>query len=438
MAHETWIWSWGAGTRGQLASAASSDSLEPLRLSSFANARPVGDGSTAFRPCASSILDMACGGAHAAALLREAGEEHAQVVTWGNGESGALGHGKELGDVSAPKIVELFHSINVCSLAAGWSHTAFVTECGELYTCGSGSFGQLGHGDCEERLLPCKVQSLSSRAVVKAACGMRHTLVLTDTQGTHAKSAVYSFGASRRGQLGLAELDVHGTERLSSQKIVKVSIPQEIKEWTGNQVVELAANGDHSAAITEGGCLYIWGRGFCGQSDLRIPTRASHPLRFCRVALGWNHGLALTDEDVLWAWGSNQRGQLGSIEGTQKEPSPTSVENFFKEGGCRDDSVITCSADQHWPKMVRVHGLEGRKVVSLSAGSEHSAVFLEDGELKVWGWGEHGQLGLGNTDDAPIPQIVILPGNLSKNEFTWRVICGSGFTFTVGEKSSNF
>ncbi|OAE35325.1 hypothetical protein AXG93_4491s1050 [Marchantia polymorpha subsp. ruderalis] len=394
MAHETWIWSWGAGTRGQLASAASSDSLEPLRLSSFANARPVGDGSTAFRPCASSILDMACGGAHAAALLREAGEEHAQVVTWGNGESGALGHGKELGDVSAPKIVELFHSINVCSLAAGWSHTAFVTECGELYTCGSGSFGQLGHGDCEERLLPCKVQSLSSRAVVKAACGMRHTLVLTDTQGTHAKSAVYSFGASRRGQLGLAELDVHGTERLSSQKIVKVSIPQEIKEWTGNQVVELAANGDHSAAIT--------------------------------------------DEDVLWAWGSNQRGQLGSIEGTQKEPSPTSVENFFKEGGCRDDSVITCSADQHWPKMVRVHGLEGRKVVSLSAGSEHSAVFLEDGELKVWGWGEHGQLGLGNTDDAPIPQIVILPGNLSKNEFTWRVICGSGFTFTVGEKSSNF
>lgn len=65
-------------------------------------------------------------------------------------------------------------------------------------------------------------------------------------------------------------------------------------------------------------------------------------------------------------------------------------------------------------------------------------VSAEDGELKVWGWGEHGQLGLGNTDDALIPQIVILPGNLSKNEFTWRVICGSGFTFTVGEKSSNF
>lgn len=60
-------------------------------------------------------------------MWHDAGEEHAQVVTWGNGESGALGHGKELGDVSAPKIVELFHSINVCSLAAGWSHTAFVT-----------------------------------------------------------------------------------------------------------------------------------------------------------------------------------------------------------------------------------------------------------------------------------------------------------------------
>ncbi|KAG6549825.1 hypothetical protein Mapa_008806 [Marchantia paleacea] len=434
MSHETWIWSWGAGTRGQLASAASSDSLEPLRLSSFAKARTVGDGSTASRPRASSILDMACGGAHAAAALLQEGEEHAQVVTWGNGDSGALGHGKDSGDVSAPKVVELFHSINVCSLAAGWSHTAFVTECGELYTCGSGSFGQLGHGDCEERLLPCKVQSLSGRAVVMAACGMRHTLVLTDTQGTQAKSAVYSFGASRRGQLGLSDLDVPRKERLSSQKVVKVSVPQEIKDWAGNQVVELAANGDHSAAIT-GGCLYIWGRGFCGESDLHIPTRASHPLRFSKVDLGWNHGLALTDEHVLWAWGSNQRGQLGSIEGTQTEPIPTGLENFPREGGCCNDSVITCFADQHWPKMVRVHGLEGRKVVCLSAGSEHSAVFLEDGELMVWGWGEHGQLGLGNTDDAPIPQIVTLPGNLSKKEFSWRVICGSGFTFAVGEKS---
>lgn len=46
----------------------------------------------------------------------------------------------------------------------------------------------------------------------------------------------------------------------------------------------------------------------------------------------------------------------------------------------------------------------------------------------TWGWGEHGQLGLGNINDQTIPQVVSL--NQMKT-CTVKVHCGSGFTFAL-------
>ncbi|KAL2653788.1 hypothetical protein R1flu_021916 [Riccia fluitans] len=436
----SFVWSWGAGTRGQLGNAAFADSLEPVQLSKF-------DGSEATSPPSwhGVVNDMACGGAHAVAILSVSndGEEQAQVMSWGNGESGALGHGRT-DDLSVPKVVEFFSGIRVSSVAAGWSHTAFVTLSGALYTCGSGSFGQLGHGDFGERLIPFQVEFVSSKRVVMAACGMRHTLVLTNDRGTPEQTSVFSFGAGRRGQLGLSRLDLLQQEHSSSRKLVKVSVPKEVAELTrraNDEVVELvAANGDHSAAITSYGHLFVWGRGFCGDSDYfeprqvknqQAPSVPSFKSHFCGwnhftyVSLGWNHGLALGIDGVLWAWGSNQRGQVGTSDGEK----PVSV-SFSSETCAQDGDCI----DQQWPKMVRVHGITGKCLIS-SAGSEHSAALCDSGEVRVWGWGEHGQLGLGDTSDVPLPQVVSLPGDFHKDSLTWRVFCGSGFTFVVANQN---
>jgi E3 ubiquitin-protein ligase HERC4 len=59
---------------------------------------------------------------------------------------------------------------------------------GELYTCGDGAFGELGHGNIESRLLPCRVEHLSSVCINMVACGMRHTLALSITQGTSSRT----------------------------------------------------------------------------------------------------------------------------------------------------------------------------------------------------------------------------------------------------------
>ncbi|KAL3685792.1 hypothetical protein R1sor_003814 [Riccia sorocarpa] len=429
------VWSWGAGTRGQLANGAFTDSLEPVLLPNFlATSPPSWDG---------VVNDMACGGAHGVAILSVSNndEEQAQVVSWGNGESGALGHG-ETEDRSVPKVVEFFNGIRVSSVAAGWSHTAFVTLSGTLYTCGSGSFGQLGHGDFGERLIPQEV--VFSKRVVMAACGMRHTVVLTDDRGTRKQTSLYSFGAAKRGQLGLSRSDPLQEYNSSSQKLVKVSVPKEIPGFThqlDDGVMLVAANGDHSAAITSHGHLFVWGRGFSGEPDYFEPRQVKHQQapsadkshfcgwnHFTHVALGWNHGLALGVDGVLWAWGSNQRGQLGSVDGEERVSISSSSEVSAQDGEEKDGNL------QQWPKMVRVHGIAGN-CLFCSAGSEHSAALLDSGELRVWGWGEHGQLGLGDTSDVLLPQLVSLPGEFEKDTVIWRVFCGSGFTFLIANQN---
>lgn len=49
----------------------------------------------------------------------------------------------------------------------------------------------------------------------------------------------------------------------------------------------------------------------------------------------------------------------------------------------------------------------------------------------IWGWGEHGQLGLGNTCDQVMPQFVCLGQKVAEQNTTSRVYCGSGFTFAA-------
>lgn len=92
----------------------------------------------------------------------------------------------------------------------------------------------------------------------------------------------------------------------------------------------------------------------------------------------------------------------------------------------------------------------------IAAGSEHSAlvtgklqklylyyaIFLsnnafdintmaEDGVIMTWGWGEHGQLGLGNTCDRMRPEVVSLSRDVRKEAAKIKVYCGSGFTIVL-------
>ena len=62
-------------------------------------------------------------------------------------------------------------------------------------------FGQLGVGKGEDRPLPVAVTALADEPIAQAACGWRHTTVVS------AAGKVYSWGRGCCGQLGHGDLE---------------------------------------------------------------------------------------------------------------------------------------------------------------------------------------------------------------------------------------
>lgn len=422
------MWSWGAGTHGQLACGTLIDALTPQRVEALSDA--------------ALIVDIACGGAHGIAVF-----ECGDVATWGRGQAGALGHGDET-TITVPRFISSLQGIRISHAAAGWNHSAFVTDNGALYTCGDGTFGQLGHGHTESRLVPGRVEHLSSERINMVACGMRHTLALAVTQGSVCTSIVYAFGFNKRGQLGI-QMKTNGSE---SKNKWCFSCPQRVDSLDMHGVVSVSANGDHSAALTRMGDLFLWGRGYNDGPDSQQPHLSHSGLKLIQVSLGWRHGLALAENKVVFAWGNNVCGQLGisrvsnNSERRAQEVNVAhkSIEQYTREREGKDGAAEKSQRQISGVDFQKVE-TQGMRVSWISAGSEHSAAVLEDGRIMMWGWAEHGQLGLGSLEDQEVPHMVTLAStrlssgffsathdqHASANYVKTKVYCGSGYTFVV-------
>ncbi|KAM3962285.1 RCC1 and BTB domain containing protein claret [Aphomia sociella] len=106
--------------------------------------------------------------------------------------------------------------------------------------------------------------------------------------------------------------------------------------------------------------------------------------RVIDVACGRHHTLVLTENGV-YAAGDNTFGQLGV--------------GASWAGGIGDSASAAGALlrlPYRWPAPLRV----------LTAGHYHSAAVDAGGRLYTWGWGIHGQLGLGTIDNESVPQLV--------------------------------
>jgi len=230
-------------------------------------------------------MKISCGWAHTLALM-----ESGEIYSWGAGESGALGNGSSE-NTWAPTRISLENKVFLSAkkISAGAFHSAFVSELGTLYVCGSGDAGQLGTGKREKEIFPVQMTLMTER-VKDVACGVYHTLILTE------RSKVYATGGNILGQLGLG-----------SKK--NTNIPTRIKDLDYQRVVKVAC-GQHSAALTEKGEVYVWGTGVFGEQV--IPFRYSSPGQvFKDISLNGFFGVVLDQDNGIWTWGGNNNGELG-------------------------------------------------------------------------------------------------------------------------------
>jgi len=279
---------------------------------------------------------------------------------------GLLGHGEGVTQLNTPtRLPSMLGDERAVSVSAGVYHSLALTADGSVWSWGGGFFGQLGHGDMQDQLLPKKIETFAGRRVVAVSAGGHHSLALT------ADGAVCSWGDGAYGRLG------HGDEQ-------DQLLPKKIETFTGRRVVTVSAGARHSLATTADGAAWSWGSGGFGQ--LGHGDQQSQPLpkkveafagrRVVAVSAGYSHNLAITADGAMWSWGSGGVGQLGHGD-MQGQPLPKKIETFA-----------------------------GRRVVAVSAGDRHSIAITADGAVWSWGYGASGQLGHGDQQNQLLPKQV--------------------------------
>ena len=218
-------------------------------------------------------------------------------------------------------------------------------------------FGQLGRDRGPE---PRRVDVGRGVRFVRVACGAGHTLALA------GGGAVFSFGLGAFGATGHGDrADRHAPCCVEGLRVVGAT--------------HVSAGENHSAALSAGGEVYVWGRGEHGQigrgeapsepaPDALVPARVSAlvdaNITCAQIACGGDHALALTTRGVVLAWGRGSSGPAGRGE-TEDVRTPTRVD----------------------PALFR-----GERVVHVSAGRAHNVAVGESGTVYTWGDGSRGQL----------------------------------------------
>ncbi|XP_028807525.1 ultraviolet-B receptor UVR8 [Neltuma alba] len=179
-----------------------------------------------------------------AAFVMQSGE----VFTCGDNSSSCCGHKDTSRPIFRPRLVEALKGVHCTQVAAGLNFTVFLTRQGHVYTCGTNTCGQLGHGDTQDIPSPKLVQMLGGVGpVVQIAAGPSYVLAVMDN------GIVYSFGSGSNFCLG------HGEQHNEFQ-------PRAIQTFRrkGIHVVRVSAGDEHAVALDSNGFVYTWGKGYCG------------------------------------------------------------------------------------------------------------------------------------------------------------------------------
>lgn len=148
------LYVWGRGNEGQLGLGDYRPRTVPALLKSL------GDQTTG-----TTVLQVACGGAHTIALV-----DNGDVYTWGSNDEMQLGLGSTFGrKVNRPELVAELGNKGVLRVAAGKNFSMALTESGDVYSWGAGGSLQLGHGSKLNEEVPRMVETL--REVRKLGAG---------------------------------------------------------------------------------------------------------------------------------------------------------------------------------------------------------------------------------------------------------------------------
>merc|ERR1719346_354637 len=102
-----------------------------------------------------------------------------------------------------PRLVQALSGVFVVQVSCGYSHCAVVTETGDVWAWGSSrAFGHTQPSAVPN--VPTMIKVLTGKAIVQVACGVTHTIALSDYRRLTGKAAL---AAARSMGAGVAAKD---------------------------------------------------------------------------------------------------------------------------------------------------------------------------------------------------------------------------------------
>ncbi|GLB41420.1 putative regulator of chromosome condensation (RCC1) repeat [Lyophyllum shimeji] len=277
------------------------------------------------------------------------------------------------------------------------------TQWGRVLICGGTDWPKLGKkerggaakgdGDDYDRpdlLEPYILRSLSNIAIasVHTSCSGCHFVCL-DVDG-----AAWLFGRNAYCALGIA-----GDEYISENAPMRV-VPADLGAGKGTRFVHAACGRNHTLLVGSDGNVWSAGQnnlGQCGHAvcpevtSFKLITGISHngeKERVVKASAGVTFSIVLTESGKVFSFGSAEKGQLGN--GTTGERITTGNKTAFD---------IECNP-------IYIKELDGKKIVQITSGQQHSLALDDAGVVYVWGYNGYCRLGLGNQVDVLKPKAV--------------------------------
>ncbi len=374
------VWGIGDASRGELGSNVSINSSDPL---SYIILTPLKVEDI------SGVIQIAAGDEFSMAL-----KDDGTVWTWGNNYDGKLG----LGDCSDSKTPARVPGLNnVTAIDAYYENAMALCDDGSVWMWGSNLYSQIPNFTEKVCKTPYRIQGIPR---VKAiAIGL-----LLDDNGT------------------IWEMKNSGVYRVGDGSL------------TGVKAID--AGNNHKLALKEDGTVWAWGGNHFGQlgngnldNSYTTPVEVKGLANVKSISAGDYHNIALKGDGTVWAWGMNDKGELG-VGISNKQPDKGQV--------VLPNSSVISTAVAHDFKAVPVQVPGLANIIAISAGGMDSVALADNGA--VWGWGDNrnGQLGdmpknHGDYANISIKEYpFVLPLNLSGNAIYPRPSEDTSPTITPG------
>ncbi|MCL1809985.1 MAG: stalk domain-containing protein [Clostridiales bacterium] len=297
-------------------------------------------------------------------------DDDGSLWAWGNNEYGQLGVGSS--DWESRKLAPVKIMDGVATVSGRESHSLAVKTDGSLWTWGDNTSGQLGDGTAFSSYAPVKIMD----GVVAVSAGGAHSLAIK------ADGSLWAWGNNSSGQLG------DGTSGVANSKLTPVKIM--------DGAAAVSAGYLHNLAIKTDGSLWAWGNNEYGQigdgSGSGSQNNKSAPVQIMAgavsIAAGYGHSLAATEKGYFYVWGNADFGQLHLIRLNETEPA-------FNQGPVIAAANGYVAYNLIKPQLNTTVGY----IADISAGYDHTLAALKNGNLQVWGWNMHGQVGNGKTNE---------------------------------------